>query len=100
MKPEPSKTGSTPFSCKHRRDKLGTLVKLVLAIVIVWGVSVLTVYLLDLPSQGGPDKFCESFYIPPDQPRNLTYPFSNTFNISLPIDWTDAGGVDALDKYR
>ena len=48
------------------RGKLEILCKFFLAILVTWAIAVFTVYFLDLPSQGGSDEFCDSFYIPPD----------------------------------
>ena len=43
---------------------------------------------------------CEAFYIPPDQESNSLYPYSNTFNVTGPIDWSKSGGSNSLDRYR
>ena len=43
---------------------------------------------------------CEAFYIPPDQESNSIYPYSNTFNVTGPIDWSESGGSNSLDRYR
>ena len=67
---------------KSGRGKLEILISFLLAVITTWAVCVLTVYILDLPSQGGPDKYCESFYIKPDNPSHSTYLYKNTFNIS------------------
>ena len=89
------------FVKKRRpRGKAEVLIKFLLAVVLTWAVAVLTVYELDLPSQGGPDAYCNSFYIPPTDPFNPVYPYNNTFNISTPINWDGSGGENSLDKYR
>ena len=43
---------------------------------------------------------CKAFYIPPDQESNSLYPYSNTFNVTGPIDWSKAGGSNSLDRFR
>ena len=85
---------------KSNRGKIEILLKFFIAIFLTWGVAVLTVYSMDLPSQGGADAFCESFYVAPANPNDPVYPYDNTFNISTPIDWSNSGGPDALDKHR
>ena len=42
----------------------------------------------------------EAFYIPPDQESNSLYPYSNTFNVTGPIDWSKSGGSNSLDRFR
>ena len=90
---------------KKPRGKLEILCKFLIAILLVWGVCVFSVFFLDIPGQGGSgktlfwsltknydflnfnsDDFCDSFYIAPDQPENKLYPYSNSFNISAPIE--------------
>ena len=90
----------TPPRKARPRGRLEVLCQLLLAVVAVWAVTVLTIYPLDLPSQGGSDEFCDSFYIPPHDPLDPVYPYKNTFNISSPINWSGSGGSNALDKYR
>ena len=85
---------------RSKRGKLQVILKLLIAVILSWAVVVLTVYSMDLPSQGGPDAFCESFYVAPANPSDPVYPFDNTFNISTPIDWRNSGGSNSLDKYR
>ena len=74
--------------------------KCIFSFLILWLVAIIIVYASDLPSQGGPDAFCNSFYIPPTDPLNPVYPYNNTFNISTPINWDGSGGENSLDKYR
>jgi len=56
------------------RGKLEILIKFLLGVILAWAVAVLTVFVMDLPSQGGSDEFCDSFYIPPTNPLDQGCP--------------------------
>ena len=53
-----------------------------------------------MPGLGGSEEECEAFYIPPDQESNSLNPYSNTFNVTGPIDWSKSGGSNSLDRFR
>ena len=61
------------------RGRLEILIKFLLGVISAWAVAVLTVFVLDLPSQGGSDKFCDSFYIPPTNPLDQGCPSTHIF---------------------
>merc|ERR1712131_87379 len=68
--------------------------------LLIWGIAVLGAYDKDLPGLGGSEEECEEFYIPPDQESNSLHPYSNTFNVTGPIDWSKSGGSNSLDRFR
>jgi len=96
---EKTELNSDKSKKRRRCCRRPTLCEVLLAIILAWGSVVLSVYLMDLPAQGGSDDFCDSFYIAPDS-NDPTYPYSNTFDVGAPISWDGSGQKDALNKYR
>ena len=97
-KPQPSWTLRSPIPLALY--SLSKKVEVLAALIIGWATVTLTIYTFDVPGLGGSDDFCDSFYIAPDAPENSTYPYSNTFDVHRPIDWSKAGQSDALNYYR
>ncbi|CAG5111493.1 Oidioi.mRNA.OKI2018_I69.chr2.g5796.t2.cds [Oikopleura dioica] len=89
------------FCCRFFAVTFGLLTTYISTILIVYKrvQKRIAIDTLDLPTQGGSDNYCDSFYVEPSSSVG-PYLYDNTFDISSPIDWSDSGGENALNKFR